>query len=52
MFEERLHFKSPLLVTERKGVDHFFLIFDIAEASGISHMAVGTGYGRSYLGLT
>ena len=52
MFEERLHFKSPLLVTERKGVDHFFLIFDIAEASGISHIwqwERGMGRGGRYI---
>ena len=53
LFEEGLHFKGPLLATGLEGFDHGFFIFDIAEASGISHisqMAKGMG-GVSYLGL-
>ena len=46
LFEEGLHFNRPLLATGFEGVGHVFFIFDIAEASGISHISqVAEGMG-------
>ena len=38
---EDLHFKSLLSVAGLEMEDHFFFIFEIADASGVSHVAKG-----------